>query len=512
MVCSVDHLASSAGVAMLRRGGSATDAAIAASAVLAVTAPHLCGMGGDLFALVHVPGEAEPATLNASGRAGSGADADRVRSEGLGRMPFTGDVRAAPVPGCVDGWLSLHERFGDLALTEVLAPAVGYAAEGFPASPLLAAAQVLLDGVAGAEDLLETRPLRAGDPVRRPGVALALAAIAEHGRSGFYEGAFGEGLLAIGGGEYTEDDLRIPLADWVQPLRARAWDHDLWTIPPNSQGYLTLLGSRIADGLALPDDPDDPAWVHLLVEAARAAGHDRPDVLHEGADVAPLLADGEVARRRALIDPERRSLLPTPVADGGTMHLCAADGHGSAVSLIQSNASGFGCLVFEPSTGIGLHNRGIGFSLRPGHPAEYGPRRRPPHTLSPAMVTTPDGGLRAAIGTMGGDSQPQILLQVLCRWLRHGTSPGSAIAAPRFTLTGNSGFDTWLTATPRVQVESHAPARWAQGLRARGHDAVVARPEGAHGFGHAHLLAVAAAGGWAGAADPRAEVGAAVGY
>lgn len=512
MVCSVDHLASSAGVDVLRRGGSAADAAVAASAVLAVTAPHLCGMGGDLFALVHAAGDLVPAALNASGRAGSGADPDRLRAQGHTSMPFHGDVRSAPVPGCVDGWLALHERFGRLPLGDVLTAAIRYAADGFPASPLLAAAQPLLHGVAGADDLLDPRPLRAGARVRRPGVALALAAIVEHGRRGFYEGAFGSGLLELGGGEYAEGDLRRPLADWVEPLRATAWGHDLWTIPPNSQGYLTLLGARIADGLPLPDDPDDSAWAHLLVEAARAAGHDRPTVLHEDADVAALLGGDEVDRRRGLVDGDHRSALATPVAGGGTMHLCAGDADGGAVSLIQSNASGFGSLVFEPATGIGLHNRGIGFTLEPGHPAGYGPGRRPPHTLSPAMVTTTGGRLRAAIGTMGGDSQPQILLQVLCRWLRHGESPGAAITAPRFVLSGRTGFDTWLTPEPTVQLEADAPPAWADGLRERGHDVVVTEADAAHGFGHAHLLAVAADGGWAGAADPRALIGAATGY
>ena len=272
MVCSVDHLASSAGVAVLRRGGSAADAAVAASAVLAVTAPHLCGPGGDLFALVHTPGEGVPAALNASGRAGGGADPGRLRAEGNDVMPFHGDVRSAPVPGCVDGWLALHERFGRLPLADVLAAAISYAANGFPASPLLAAVQPLLEGVAGADDLLDTTPLRAGDCVRRPGVALAFAAIVEHGRSGFYEGAFGDGLLDLGAGEYTADDLSRPLADWVEPLAARAWDHDLWTIPPNSQGYLTLLGARIADGLPLPDDPADSRWAHLLFAAPATGG------------------------------------------------------------------------------------------------------------------------------------------------------------------------------------------------------------------------------------------------
>lgn len=513
MVASVDHLASASGVAALREGGSAADAAIAASAVLAVTCPHLCGMGGDLFALVHVPGDAEPAALNASGRAGAGADPDRLRAAGATAMPFQGDLRSAPVPGCVDGWLALHDRFGRLPFSRVVADAITYAAAGFPASPLLAAATVLLDGVAGTDDLQRAAPLRPGDVVRRPGVARVLAAVADDGRSGFYEGEFGHGLLRLGDGEYTGADLATPLADWVPPLRTRAWDHDLWTVPPNSQGYLTLLGAAIAEGLDLPDDPDDGLWAHLLVESARAAGHDRPDVLFEGADVRPLLAEDEVRRRRALVDPRHRNEhLGTATAGGGTMHLCASDADGMAVSLIQSNASGFGCLVFEPSTGIGLHNRGIGFTLTPGHPAAYGPGRRPPHTLAPALVTRADGSLRAVVGTMGGDSQPQILLQVLCRFLRHGQSPGRAIASPRWTLVGTSGFDTWTTpGAARVQIEHHAASAWAAGLDARGHRVLTPGPEAAHAFGHAHLIAAAPVG-WAGASDPRADVGAVAGY
>jgi gamma-glutamyltranspeptidase/glutathione hydrolase len=505
MVCSVDHLASSAGVDVLRAGGSAADAAIAASAVVAVTCPHLCGMGGDLFALVHVPGAAAPDALNASGRAGSGADAAQLRAEGHTVMPFHGDVRSAPVPGCVDGWLALHSRHGRLPFERVVAAAVDYAANGFPASPLLAVASFLVADVVGAEDL---RGLTPGGRVVRPGVARALRAVVADGRDGFYGGEFGRGLLGLG--HYAADDLVTPLADWVTPLRADAWGHVLWTIPPNSQGYLTLLGAAIADGLDLPT-PDEAQWAHLLVESARAAGHDRPAVLHEGADVAPLLAD--VERRRGLIDPDRRNAaLSAGTGDGGTMFLCASDADGMAVSLIQSNASGFGALVFEPSTGIGLHNRGIGFNLTPGHPAEYGPGRRPPHTLSPAMVTHPDGTLRAAIGTMGGDSQPQILLQLLARLLHHGETPGQAIGAPRWTLQGRTGFDTWTVAGDTVvQMEAHSPATWADGLQQRGHPTRVADVNGSHGFGHAHVIE-RTPDGWAGATDPRAEVGSAAGY
>ena len=509
MVCSVDHLASSAGVAMLRAGGSAADAAVATSAVLAVTTQHMCGMGGDLFALVHDPAApGPPATLNASGRAGSGADADRLRAEGHTSMPFRGDVRSVPVPGCVDGWLALHHRFGRLPIADVLAPAITYARDGFPASPLLSRACRLLGDLKDADDFMAGGPPAPGARLRRPGVARALDAIGNAGRGAFYGGEFGAGLLELGRGEFTPDDLAEPGADWVAPLVARVFDHDVWTAPPNSQGYVALLGALIAEGLPLPDDTADPAWAHLLVESARAAGHDRPAVLAETADVAHLLQPDAVAERRSGVDPDACALLGAPTGDGGTIHLCAVDGDGMGVSLIQSNASGFGARLVVPGVGIFLQNRGVGFSLVAGHPAEYGPRRRPPHTLSPLLVTRPDGALRALLGTMGGDTQPQILLQLLTRLLRHGEAPGRAIAAARWALhnPGGTAFDTW--ADPdglTVILEGHVPPAWAGGLRDRGHEVDVVPS------GHGHLIEVGADGMRSGAADPRAEVGAAVG-
>jgi gamma-glutamyltranspeptidase/glutathione hydrolase len=505
MVCTVDRVATEAALAVLDGGGGAVDAAIAANAALTVVAPHMCGLGGDLFALVHT-GEGAPSVLNASGRAGSGADAQRLRDEGHRRMPFRGDVRVAPVPGCVDGWLALHERHGRRPLSEVLAPAIALARDGFAASPLLALATLLLEGVDGIGELAP--PFDAGARIRRPGVARTLEAIAGGGRDAFYGGEFGEGLLALGAGEYSEADLAASQAEWVEPLAARVHGHDVWTVPPNSQGYLTLMGLGIAEGLDLPD-PERGAWAHLTVEAARAAGWDRPEVLFEGADVSGLLAEDELERRRASIDPSRRTPRPGTATSGDTMYLCVVDGD-TAVSLIQSNASGFGAHLAVGSTEVMVHNRGLGFSLEPGHPAEYGPGRRPPHTLSPALVTRPDGSFAACVGTMGGDQQPQILLQVLARLLRHGHDVGDAIDAPRWVLEQDdtSGFDTWDdVAAQRVAVERGAPAEWAEVLTTAGHQVVAG---GDHRFGHAHAV-VAGPDGLRGAADPRAVVSLAAG-
>lgn len=509
MVCSPDHLASSAGVAILRRGGSAADAAVAASAVLAVTSQHMCGMGGDLFALVH-DGTAPPTALAAVGRAGSGADAAALRAEGHTAVPLRRDVRSSTVPGCVDGWLALHARHGRLPLADVLEPARRYAADGFPASPLLALATLLIVDVAGADDMLPPGGLRPGDRVRRPSVAATLEAVATGDRDAFYLGAFGDGLMQLGGGLYTKDDLARSQAEWVTPLRARAWGHDVWTVPPPSQGYLALAAAWIADGLDLPGDPDDPLWAHLLSEAARAAGHDRLEVLHEGADGEALLAEDRLAARRGLVDRGRRSVPPAPDGDGGTIHLCAVDGDGMGVSLIQSNAADWGCHVVVPGTGIFLHNRGIGFRLDPGHPAELGPGRRPPHTLSPALVTGPDGSLTAVLGTMGGDIQPQVVLQLLARLLHLGQSPGAAVHAPRWTL-GEGGFTSWEHPGPQATtIEADAPEEWAEGLARLGHRVVRAAP-GAN-VGHANAIVVGSDGVLAGAADPRALTGGACGY
>jgi gamma-glutamyltranspeptidase/glutathione hydrolase len=352
-----------------------------------------------------------------------------------------------------------------------------------------------------------------GAIVRRPGAALVLAALPTSGRDGFYLGAFGDGLLELGDGLFSPDDLGTVQAEWVEPLSSSAFGVALHTIGPNSQGYLTIAAARLAERLDLPDDPDDERWAHLLIESAMAAGFDRPDALHELADGRALIET--IDRRLDLIGLETASRRAAPGFDGDTTYLCTAgvdrDGRRLGVSLIQSNASGFGSHLVEPNTGINLHNRGIGFNLVEGHPAEFGPRRRPPHTLSPALATR-SGHLAAVFGTMGGDAQPQILLQIAARLFRHGQSPTAAIDAARWILHGpGTGFDTWTGAGgPVVHVEEHAPESWVDALAVRGHRSE-ARPAWDSGFGHAHAIVVEDTGMFAGAADPRAVVGSAAG-
>jgi len=521
MVAAPDHLAAEAGRDLFARGGSAADAAIAASAVLAVTFQHACGLGGDLWALV-VGERGEDATgagdaagvraVDAAGRAGSGANPDRLRAAGHRAIPPRGHVAAVPVPGCVDGWLALHATYGRRPLAEVLAPATHYARDGFPASPGLVAGLAQVRDVPAAADYLRDGWPDVGHRIRRPGVARALEAIASDGRAGFYGGEFGEELLRLGAGEYTPDDLAEPLARVRPALSLDAFGRRLWTAPPTSQGYLTLAAAWLADGL-LGSDPEDPAFVHVLVEASRQAAYDRPEVLFDGADGAGLLAAERLRPRRGAIDPNRASAVGGHFADGGTVAVVAVGPDGDAVSLLQSNAAGFGSGLGLSGLGIFLQNRGIGFSLEPGHPAEYGPGRRPPHTLSPLLVTDEDGDVEVALATMGGDTQPQTLLQLLARLLVAGETPTAAMAAPRFRLTTAaasgvrpSGFDTWAAGGQViVELEGHAPSAWDVGLRARGHQ--VRTTEAFSGaFGHAQLVQ-RAVDHLAGASDPRSATG-----
>ena len=250
MVAAADQLAAGAGIGVLADGGSAADAAVATGASMAVVGPHLCGLGGDVLAMV-APSGAAPEALLSVGRAGAGSDAGRLRAEGMTTMPLRGDIRSVQVPGAVDGWLALHERHGHLSLERVLAPAIELAEDGFPASLMLALATHLVHALPGAGELCPHGPLDVGQRVRVPGVARTLRAVARDGRDAFYRGEFGRGLLELGAGHFAPADLEHSLAQWCEPLRLAAWGHELWTVPPPSQGYLSLAGAAVAERAGL---------------------------------------------------------------------------------------------------------------------------------------------------------------------------------------------------------------------------------------------------------------------
>jgi gamma-glutamyltranspeptidase/glutathione hydrolase len=508
MVASVDTLASEAGLDMLRRGGSAADAVIAANAVLTVTLPNQCGLGGDLFALVSRNGLGVE-SLVAAGRAGSGADPDGLRATGHTSMP-PNDPQSVTVPGCVDGWLALHGRLGRLDLADVMAPAIDYAANGFPVSAF--AGQAILKRArtsAIAAEMTDDGVLVAGQVVRRPGAARVLAALAAGGRESVFGGEFGEAIEEATRGVIRPQDLALSQAEWTDAIRMDVWGHRVWSAPPPSQGYITLGAALMAQEVGLGSDPTDPLWPHLLIEAVRQAAFDRPDALYDAADPAPLLATDRLRQRAAAIDTDRAAVLGDSYRQAGTTYLCAVDSDGTAISLIQSNCMNFGSGLVAGDTGIWLQNRGTGFNLEPGHPAELGVGRRPPHTLAPALVTDLDDNFVATVGTRGGDSQPQIVLQLLARLLVAHEDPADALTAGRWILRGardDTTFNTWgFGGEVRVDIEGHAPVSWADGLQIRGHS-VERSGAFAHPFGHAQII-LRRHGVMLGAADPRATSG-----
>jgi gamma-glutamyltranspeptidase/glutathione hydrolase len=517
MVASPHYLATQAGVAVLRRGGSAVDAAIATNAVLAVVTPYSCGLGGDLFALVYNAGDGGLAGLNSSGRAAADATLERVRSLAGDRMPARGPLTVT-VPGCVAGWEALHQRYGRLPFADLLADAICYAGDGFPVSAAFAGAiersvEVFHPDTPARETFLPNGEApREGQMFRYTALAGTLRAIAEGGAAAFYRGAIGQEIvrsLRAVGGLLCESDLADHRADWVEPLSVRYRDVDVYELPPNSQGIVALMILNLlthvpSDGLASGGEE----YVHLVSEAARLAYADRqryigdPDAMAVPPD---LLLSDEYARRRARLIGEQagHASFGQP---GETIYLCAADADGNAVSLIESNFSGIGSGVMAGSTGIMLQNRGSWFSLDPGHVNVIAPRKRTLHTLMPGMAFR---GARPwlVFGTMGGSAQAQIHVEVLTRLIDQHMALDEAIAAPRFDAVPVPGVSD---GPPVLLLEGRFPNAVVEGLSARGNSVRVLEPF-TSAMGHAHAVEVLEDGVYVGAADPRTE-SLAVGY
>ena len=351
LAVSPHHLASQAAIDAMAAGGNAVDGAIAANAVLGVVLPDTCGVGGDLFAIVHTPGAPVPVALNASGRAGSGASSQQLRDAGHPEVPLR-SPDSITVPGCVDGWEALIDRFGGRSLSEDLAAAIDLAAGGFPVSSELASSltrlQPLIGGQPSAGPLYpEGLPPAPGHRITRRALATTLGAVATHGRKAFYEGDVGRAISEVTAGAISDDDLRQVQAEWVEPLGAHVMGLTAWTIPPNSQGWLTLATLRIFEMLDPPRDPLDPRYHHALIEAYRSVAWERADTTSdpETAPIEPadLLDEARLAARAEQIDQKATQGWPSAIhATGGTAYLATRDRAGMAVSLIQSNFRGIG--------------------------------------------------------------------------------------------------------------------------------------------------------------------------
>ena len=290
VVATSHDLSTQAAMEILNVGGNAVDAAIAANAVLGVCEPQTCGVGGDLFALVYLPGSPEPIALNASGRAGAGANPGLIRRTGTEAIPWN-HALTATVPGCVDGWEALSGRFGSLPLSQTLAPAIRVAEGGFPASTELADALGRRDAAFRAQPssraFFESGEPRRGTRIRRPDLAKTLLGIAQGGRAAFYEGAPGEAITEATGSLIVATDLARRQSNWIDPLALDVFGRTAWTIPPNTQGYLTLATAWIFEHLDPPSDPHDPAYVHAMIEAYRSLAWERDDLVADP-DFAPL--------------------------------------------------------------------------------------------------------------------------------------------------------------------------------------------------------------------------------
>jgi len=495
------RLSALAALEIMASGGNAVDGAVAANAVQGVVAPETCGVGGDLFALVHSPGEEMPAVLNASGRAGRGADARALRAAGYAAVPFN-HPQAVTVPGCVEGWSELTRRFGRLQLARVLEPAIRHATEGF----------VVSDELAGSlEGLRETRAgptaeaalfpvgitARPGDRIIRPELAATLETIASGGRDAFYRGKAGRAIVKATGGRITMDDVAGTKSDWVRPLGLDVFGMTGWTVPPNSQGYLTLATAWLFERLEPPTDPDDPDYLHLLIEAYRSVAWELGDLVTDP-DHVPLAPDELLSPDRLagrLEGIKRASVAtwpPSTAPPGGTAYLCVLDGAGMGVSLIQSNYTGLGGGIAAVGAGFLLHNRGAGFNLRPGHPNELAPGKRPLHTLSPTLWTQ-HGRLEMLLGTRGGSYQPQLLSQVAAHLLHGRLSPEEAQARPRWVIDHDP---------ERVRVEAAVGERTRRVLAKKGH-LIEPAEERQPGWGPVSMIRVDESGLRIAAADPR---------
>jgi gamma-glutamyltranspeptidase/glutathione hydrolase len=487
VVAAPHYLASLAGIDVLRDGGSALDAAIAANLVMAVVWPQMCGPGGDLFAQVWSASDKKLFGLNASGRAGSGMIQDAYLAQGLTHMPNRG-VLTITVPGAVDGWFALHRRFGRVDMARVARDAIHYARDGFRVTSFTSAAirsnARLLEQVGGgAEVFLRHGEAPApGDALIQADLARTLAELAQHGPDLMYRGQLGERIVtflsAHGGGLQAEDFSR-QRSEWVEPLSVDYRGVSVCELPPNCQG-ITLLQM-----LNMLGNTDLTAWgigsaelIHQLVERKKLVFADRDAYVADPAfsemPIERLLDRTYAISRTDQIQSEamqaQRSLVGRSV-DGDTIYLCAADRDGNVVSLIQSLYAAFGSGVHVPGTGVTLHNRGYGFNLEPGHPNAIAPGKRPMHTLMPGFALQ-NGQPWLAFGTRGADGQPQTALQLLNGLLDFDLSLQATIEAPRWAHGAPGGH---FPASALV-IEPRFGQAVADGLVERGHEVTLADP------------------------------------
>ena len=482
MVAAAHPLAVAAGLEVLRKGGSAVDAAIAVNAALGVVEPVACGIGGDLMALVWDPKTARLHGLNGSGRAPAALTIDKVPKEKDGTIPLRSPY-AWTVPGAVDGWATLHAKFGRLPLADVLAPAIALAREGAPVPRVIAGAwargrTIFGDKPGFAEVFLpQGAAPREGEVFKNPALARTYEAIARGGRDAYYKGSIAAAIVAYSrahGGFFAPEDLAGHRSTWVEPASTTYRGVEVFELPPPGQGVIALEMLNLLEGYDLRAmGRGSAAFWHTLIEAKKLAFEDRAVHVADGETAwKGLLSKSYAKSRAAKIDPARAAVEVDPGAPergNDTTYLAVADGTGMMVSLIQSNYTGFGSGYAIPELGFGIHNRGAQFSLDPRHPNALAPGKRPFHTIIPAFATR-EGKPWLAFGVMGGDMQPQGHVQVLVNLLDFGMDLQAAGDAPRFHHGGSTEpTGTGMEKGGVVHLEPGVPEAVRRGLVALGH-------------------------------------------
>ncbi len=452
MAATSQPLATQAAIDILKKGGNAIDAAIAANAVLGVVEPTGCGVGGDLFAIIWSAEKQKLYGLNASGRSPRSLKLDYLKNQGYTTIPSTGPLPVS-VPGCVDGWFEMHDMFGNLPMRDILQPAINYARDGFPVSEVIAYylernTQALKDFPNIKETYMPGgKTPSKGEIFRNPRLANTLDKIAKGGRNEFYRGSIAKAIDAFmksHGGFLSYDDLSRHSSEWVEPVSSSYRGYDVWELPPNGQGIATLQILNILEGFDLERMGFGSAeYIHLFTEAKKLAFEDRAkfyaDPRFSAVPVTQLISKKYAVERRKLISRSRAARVydPGKIEAGNTIYLTVADKNGNMVSLIQSNYRGMGSGMCPTGLGFILQDRGEMFSLDPGHANVYAPGKRPFHTIIPGFITK-NGKPWISFGVMGGDMQPQGHAQIIINLIDFKMNLQEAGDAPRIYHTGSS--------------------------------------------------------------------------
>jgi gamma-glutamyltranspeptidase/glutathione hydrolase len=527
IVATSQPLAAQAGLDILKQGGNAVDAAIAANAVIGLTEPMSCGIGGDLFVIYWDSKTQKLYGLNASGRSPYALNRQVFKEKGLEAIPTKGPLSWS-VPGCVDGWEMLRERFGTMSYQQTLKAAIGYAENGFPVSDVIAASwrastRSLQEFADSARTYLPGgRAPREGELFRNPNLARSYRAIAAEGRDAFYKGPIAQQIVSFSqanGGYFSLRDFEEHTSEWVEPVSTNYRGYDVWELPPNGQGIAALQMLNVLEPYDLKGmGSGSPDYVHLLVEAKKLAFADRAkfyaDPHNQRLPTAELISKPYAERRRKLIDLTKAAV-DVPAGDpklehGDTIYLTVVDKDRNCCSFIQSNYFGFGSFVTPGDVGFVLQNRGCLFALDEKHLNRLEPHKRPFHTIIPAMVTK-EGKPWFCFGVMGGDMQPQGHVQVLINMIDFGMNVQAAGDAARVRHLG-SAEPTGEPAKPNggtVVVESGISDETVAALTAKGHT-VERTGRGSFG-GYQGILIDWEHGTLHGGSDPRKD-GCAVGY